>query len=106
MKARYLVTGCAGLLGVNLVRRLLAKGKDVTSLEIADFKYTGLRRKWISKQFSTTRVSDRKLPAFRNDRPSGCFVCSKFFTSPLSTKLFNIGSHRKENSPRKNTKNA
>lgn len=35
----YLITGGAGFLGINLTRYLLAKGHNVTSLDIADFTY-------------------------------------------------------------------
>jgi nucleoside-diphosphate-sugar epimerase len=36
---RYLITGGAGFLGINLVRHLLARGHAVTSLDLADFDY-------------------------------------------------------------------
>ena len=36
---RYMVTGGAGFLGINLVRYLLARGHSVTSLDIAPFDY-------------------------------------------------------------------
>jgi len=35
----YLITGGAGFLGINLARFLLARGHQVTSLDIADFDY-------------------------------------------------------------------
>lgn len=37
--ARYLITGGAGFLGVNLCRHLLARGHEVVSLDIAEFAY-------------------------------------------------------------------
>lgn len=37
--ARYLVTGGAGFLGINLVRCLQDRGQDVTILDLADFDY-------------------------------------------------------------------
>ncbi len=39
MTQRYLVTGGAGFLGINLIRYLLQKGHAVTSLDVADFDY-------------------------------------------------------------------
>lgn len=38
-KTRYMVTGGAGFLGINLVRYLLERGHDVTSLDIVPFDY-------------------------------------------------------------------
>lgn len=42
---RYLITGGAGFLGINLVRYLLAKGQEVTSLDMATFDYADVRDK-------------------------------------------------------------
>lgn len=39
MNERYLITGGAGFLGINLARYLLAKGCEVTSLDLAPFDY-------------------------------------------------------------------
>ncbi|NBD36425.1 MAG: NAD-dependent epimerase/dehydratase family protein [Chloroflexi bacterium] len=39
MTKRYLVTGGAGFLGINLIRDLLAREQEVTSLDIASFDY-------------------------------------------------------------------
>jgi nucleoside-diphosphate-sugar epimerase len=37
--ARYLITGGAGFLGINMARHLLERGHEVVSLDIADFDY-------------------------------------------------------------------
>ncbi len=37
--SRYLITGGAGFLGINLVRHLLAKGHAVTTLDLLEFDY-------------------------------------------------------------------
>lgn len=39
MSSRYLITGGAGFLGINLCRYLLARGQTVRSLDIAPFRY-------------------------------------------------------------------
>ncbi|MDP6438656.1 MAG: NAD-dependent epimerase/dehydratase family protein [Candidatus Brocadiia bacterium] len=44
-KPRVMVTGGAGFLGINLVRRLLAEGHPVTSLDIAEFDYADCRER-------------------------------------------------------------
>ena len=41
--ASYLITGGAGFLGINLIRFLLARGQEVTSLDMADFQYDDVR---------------------------------------------------------------
>jgi nucleoside-diphosphate-sugar epimerase len=42
---RYLITGGAGFLGINLVRYLLDKGHEVVSLDIAEFDYPDVRER-------------------------------------------------------------
>lgn len=42
-KQRVLVTGGSGFLGINLIRYLLKKGYDITSLDIADFDYADVK---------------------------------------------------------------
>jgi nucleoside-diphosphate-sugar epimerase len=39
MEKRFLITGGAGFLGINLTRHLLARGHAVVSLDLADFTY-------------------------------------------------------------------
>jgi len=41
---KYLITGGAGFLGINLVRYLLARGHQVTSLDVASFDYEDVRK--------------------------------------------------------------
>ncbi len=43
MSMRFLITGGAGFLGINLARFLLQKGHQVTSLDVADFDYPDVR---------------------------------------------------------------
>ncbi|NJK82384.1 MAG: NAD-dependent epimerase/dehydratase family protein [Chloroflexaceae bacterium] len=43
--ARYLITGGAGFLGINLIRYLLERGHQITSLDFADFDYADVAGK-------------------------------------------------------------
>lgn len=43
MGKRYLITGGAGFLGINLIRFLLKKGCSVISLDTADFEYDDVK---------------------------------------------------------------
>ena len=45
MAKRYLVTGGAGFLGINMIRYLLDKGEEVTSLDCAQFDYEDCKDK-------------------------------------------------------------
>ncbi|MGH2410694.1 MAG: NAD-dependent epimerase/dehydratase family protein, partial [Chloroflexota bacterium] len=43
--ARYLITGGAGFLGINMARYLLARGHQVGSLDLVPFDYPDARDK-------------------------------------------------------------
>ena len=43
MAQKYLITGGAGFLGINLARHLLARGHEVVSLDLAPFDYPDVR---------------------------------------------------------------
>ncbi len=65
MKQRYLITGGAGFLGINLVRHLLARGQEVTSLDLAPFDYDDVRDRVRSIQGDIRRAEDVR-PALKD----------------------------------------
>jgi nucleoside-diphosphate-sugar epimerase len=42
---KYLITGGAGFLGINLIRFLYSKGHEITSMDISDFDYPDMKDK-------------------------------------------------------------
>lgn len=50
MKKKYLVTGGAGFLGINLIRFLLEKDCEVVSLDIAPFNYPDTRDRIVARR--------------------------------------------------------
>ena len=58
MSKRFLITGGAGFLGINLVRYLLGKGQQVTSLDIAPFNYPDVQDKIRDVQGDTRKRED------------------------------------------------
>ena len=65
---RYLITGGAGFLGINLVRYVLQRGHQVTSLDIADFDYEDVREQ------TTVITGDIRDPAAVNRAMQGIDV--------------------------------
>ncbi|HMO03426.1 MAG TPA: NAD-dependent epimerase/dehydratase family protein [Kiritimatiellia bacterium] len=55
---RYLITGGAGFMGINLARYLLAKGQAVTSLDIVPFDYPDVRNQVLEIQGDIRNVAD------------------------------------------------
>jgi len=58
MSKRFLITGGAGFLGINLVRYLLGKGQQVTSLDIAPFNYPDVQDRIRVVQGDTRKRED------------------------------------------------
>ncbi|MCO5044070.1 MAG: NAD-dependent epimerase/dehydratase family protein [Kiritimatiellae bacterium] len=58
MKQRYMITGGAGFLGINLVRYLLNQGHEVTTLDILPFDYADCRDTIRSVQGDIRKAED------------------------------------------------
>ena len=53
--SRYLVTGCAGFIGSNLVDRLLADGHEVVGIDCFTDYYPRDRKEGLSQEFAWLR---------------------------------------------------
>ena len=42
---KYLITGGAGFLGINIVRYLHSRGHEIVSLDVAEFDYPDMKDK-------------------------------------------------------------
>lgn len=61
-KARFLVTGGAGFMGINLIRYLLERGYEVTSYDLAPFDYPEADRvRIVTGDIRDTRLHDAAL---------------------------------------------
>ena len=78
---RFLVTGGAGFLGINLIRYLLGKGEEVTSLDIADFDY-----KDVMDKITVVRGDIRKPEDVKRAMQSADIVVHTAAALPLYTK--------------------
>ena len=71
--ARFLLTGGAGFLGINLARHLLALDHEVVSLDIADFDYPERER----IREVTGDIRDRGVVDSAMDRLRHCRACRR-----------------------------